>query len=245
MLYAGIAHDGVARSLRRFADEAEGTPHRLFGTAAAFHLWDVLKDAPLPDGWAMGQGLARARAIAFKTGTSYGFRDAWTVGFSNRFTVGVWTGRADGSPRAGIMGRNEAAPLMMKMFDALPSEPERERARPPEALFALNAAQLPPALQRFSPRAVNPGLARETPPPSIAFPPDGATLELAADEPPLLLKSSGGVAPLRWLIDGVPLAIAERDQTEWQPAAEGFVRVTVIDAQGRAATSKVRLKRAM
>src|SRR5690242_21210553 len=61
--------------------------------------YTTLFRSALPDGWAMGQGLARPRTIGFKTGTSYGFRDAWSVGFSNDYTVAVWVGRADGTPR--------------------------------------------------------------------------------------------------------------------------------------------------
>ena len=55
--------------------------------------------ANLPDGWSMGQGIERARDIGFKTGTSYGYRDAWAMGISRHFTVGVWVGRADVSER--------------------------------------------------------------------------------------------------------------------------------------------------
>ena len=70
----------------------------------------------------MGQGIERDRQIGFKTGTSYGYRDAWALGFSQRYTVGIWVGRADGSTRPGHIGRNDAAPLLLKVFDLLPSE---------------------------------------------------------------------------------------------------------------------------
>ena len=246
MLYAGIANEGLARPLLRYADQTPGEPHRMFGPVAAWYLYDVLSGSPLPDGWAMGRGIERSRTVAFKTGTSYGYRDAWTVGWSAHYTVGVWTGRADGSTRPGEMGRNAAAPVMLRIFELLPPEPDAARIRPADAIVASNADQLPPALQRFSPGRMIAGLARSVPPPVIAFPPDGSVVELKPDDPGLVLRADGGALPLRWVVDGTPLPAAEQyAQTQWQPASEGFSRVTVIDAQGRTATSKIRLKREM
>lgn len=245
MLYAGIANGGVARPLLRYADQSPGEPHRLFGPVAAWYLYDVLRGSPLPDGWAMGRGIDRGREVAFKTGTSYGFRDAWTVGWSARYTVGVWSGRADGSTRPGEMGRNAAAPVMLRVFELLPAE--HGGTPPPDGVITVpNAEHLPPALQRFSPRRMVAGLARAVPPPVIAFPPDGAVVELNAADPALILRADGGAKPLRWVIDGTPLPAAPGwGQTEWTPTGEGFSRVTVIDAEGRSATSTIRLKRQM
>jgi len=245
MLYAGIANGGVARPLVRYADQGPGEPHRLFGPVAAWYLYDILRGSPLPDGWAMGRGIDRGREVAFKTGTSYGFRDAWTVGWSARYTVGVWSGRADGSTRPGEMGRNAAAPVMLRVFELLPAE--HGGLPPPEGVIvAPNAEHLPPALQRFSPRRMVAGLARAVPPPVIAFPPDGAVVELNDADPALILRADGGAKPLRWVVDGTPLPAAPGwGQTEWTPTGEGFSRVTVIDAEGRSATSNIRLKRQM
>lgn len=246
MLFAAIANDGIARPLRRYPDETLGEPHRILGPVAAWYLFDVLKGSPLPDGWAMGRGIDRGREVAFKTGTSYGYRDAWTVGWSGRYTVGVWTGRADGSTRPGALGRNAAAPVMLRVFEFLPSEPAGTKPPPADALVVNSAEQLPPSLQRFAPHRVMAGLARKSPPPVIAFPPDGAVVELNEKDPALVLRADGGSRPLRWVIDGTPLpAVDSHAQTEWIPKGEGFSRVTVIDADGRAATSKIRLKRDM
>ena len=83
MLYAGIAEGGTARGLRFVKDAPDKPAHRMFGPVASYYLREVLNGVALPDGWAMGQGLLRKRSIGFKTGTSYGYRDAWAVGFSN------------------------------------------------------------------------------------------------------------------------------------------------------------------
>jgi len=244
-LYAAIANDGVARPPLRYKDQQPGEAHRIFGPVAAWYLYDILRGSPLPDGWAMGRGLDRGREIAFKTGTSYGFRDAWSLGWSGAYTVGVWTGRADGSTRPGELGRNAAAPILLRIFQLLP--PERGgKLPPPDAIRVSNAEALPPALQRFSPYRMVAGLARKVPPPVIAFPPDGAVVELNEKDPALILRADGGARPLRWVVDGTPLPAAPvYGQTEWTPKGEGFTRVTVIDAEGRAATSKIRLKREM
>src|SRR5262249_11135110 len=122
MLYAGLADGGVVMPLRMEEAQPPGPAYRLFGPAADYYLHDILNGVVLPDGWAMGQGLKRQRKIGFKTGTAYGYRDAWAVGFSNDYTVGVWVGRADGAPRPGRLGRNDAAPIMLKVFDLLPAD---------------------------------------------------------------------------------------------------------------------------
>ena len=60
--------------------------------------------------------------IAFKTGTSYGYRDAWAIGFDGKHTIGVWVGRPDGAPVSGLAGRTAAAPML---FDAFARGPRR------------------------------------------------------------------------------------------------------------------------
>jgi penicillin-binding protein 1C len=242
MLYAGIAAGGETRSLRYTVDAATGEPQRLFGRSAAWYLWNTLKNANLPDGWSMGQGIVRSREVAFKTGTSYGFRDAWSMGFSKRYTVGIWVGRADGSTRPGHIGRNEAAPLLLKVFDLLPQE-ERTPSPPPDGAYvAQNAEQLPPALQRFRNNARLVAGLRRVQPPRIQFPPNGAvvSLENPKNPEPLPLKAMGGRAPLHWVINGIPL---DAPDGRWTPDGEGFARITVVDADGRSDTSQIRLKR--
>jgi penicillin-binding protein 1C len=68
-------------------------------------------------GW---RGFATSQRIAWKTGTSYGFRDAWAVGVTPRHAVGVWVGNADGEGRPGLTGYSAAAPILFEMFGLLP-----------------------------------------------------------------------------------------------------------------------------
>ena len=77
----------------------------LIGPAAAWYVGEILADAPLPEGFAALPVALRDRRIAFKTGTSAGYRDAWAAGYSANWTVVVWVGHADGTSRPGQLGR--------------------------------------------------------------------------------------------------------------------------------------------
>jgi penicillin-binding protein 1C len=118
-------------------------------------------------------------------------------------------------------------------------------APPAAALQVANGSDLPPPLKRFREggRELAQGLYLE-PPVHIAFPPDRAELEVAlADDAPVLLKASGGVLPLTWLIDGAPIKSDPRArQVAWQPDGRGFAKLSVIDAKGRVDRVTVRLR---
>jgi len=91
----------------------------LFSPEAAHLITEILTDVrrpDLPESWDLSVG---APGVAWKTGTSYGHRDAWAVGFSQRFTIGVWVGNFDGRPRKGISGSQHAGPLLFDLFRAV------------------------------------------------------------------------------------------------------------------------------
>jgi penicillin-binding protein 1C len=246
MLYAGIAEGGNVKPLRTRVDAADGASHHIFGAVASYYLRDILAGVSLPEGWAMGQGLARKRTIAFKTGTSYGFRDAWSVGFSNDYTVGVWVGRADGAPSAGRIGREAAAPVLLETFELLP--PDKRVAPPPPsgAILVASTDALPPNLRLFTRDATPAQQLQETniPPPSISFPPNGAVVPLPDPKAKVVLfKAEGGREPLTWLVNGEILGSFGRfDPVLYKPSGEGVARVTVVDAAGRSDTSQIRFK---
>ena len=249
MLYAGIAEGGTVRALRTLESAPPGESHRLFGPVAAWYLRDILDGVALPEGWAMGQGLTRKRTLGFKTGTSYGFRDAWSVGFSNDYTVGVWVGRADGAPSAGRIGREAAAPILLRTFELLPDDRRATPPPPPGAILVRATEELPPNLQIFTRASEAAAPVREAtlPPPSIAFPPNGATVLIPAPnsrEKTILFKADGGRAPLTWLVDGKPLGTFDRFQPVlFAPQGEGIAEITVVDAEGRSDSAKIRFKR--
>ncbi len=233
MLYAGLARQGEALALteRRLADVP--MPRRLLDPVAAWYVGNVLLGAPPPDNAPHGR-------IAFKTGTSYGYRDAWAIGFDGRMTVGVWVGRPDGAPVPGLVGRGSAAPILFEAFARSGSAPAALPRAPRGAIFAASN-KLPPPLQRFG--ITGPTEAVEAP--RIMFPPDGARLEIAAaaQPDPVALKISGGRGPLTVLVNGVPTTAASgRGSLFFQPDGPGFVRLTVIDARGASDSVTVRLQ---
>jgi penicillin-binding protein 1C len=248
MLYSGIANAGIANPLRYLQDTPDGAAHKLFGPVAAYYLRQILAGVSLPDGWAMGQGLSRQRTIAFKTGTSYGFRDAWSVGFSNDYTVGVWVGRADGAPRVDTVGREAAAPILLKTFGLLPNDKLPDPAPPTGTILAQSTDALPPGLRIFTRdvQQVPAPVADNVPPPTISFPPNGATVPLPAAnaaEKQIQLKADGGIGPLTWLVNGQLIGSFDRFQPVLvTPPGEGFARVTVVDSQGRSDSSEIRFK---
>ncbi len=195
-LYVSLADHGVAGDLRIVDGAPVKSGSRLISERAAWYVEDILRGSPMPDGWSRGQSVHRQRAIAFKTGTSYGFRDAWAVGYSDRYTVAVWVGRPDGSARADQLGRNVSAPLVFKIFDLLPAEPAVASDPPPDALVVSSAEQLPRAMQRFEPdpHLMTASLATRSAAPQIAYPPNGAVLSLGTDatDRTLLLRATGG-----------------------------------------------------
>jgi len=260
-LYAGLANDGVVVKPRLIADEKDQPSLRLIGAAAAWQVTDALANAPMPDGWA---SLPRSydgrrtgsRQIAFKTGTSYGFRDAWAAGYSGAYTVVVWVGQADGTPRPGAFGRETALPILLKMFDRLPGELATRPQPPADTLLVARNADLPPALRRFQGSAARMTAASAAPtrptagatsapaskPPRILYPPSSAVIDLDADDAIVPLQADGGSGQLRWLIDGKPLPIDRfaKDQT-WRPDGPGVTQITVVDSEGRSASARVRI----
>jgi penicillin-binding protein 1C len=183
--------------------------------------------------------IRRGRRLAFKTGTSYGYRDFWAVGYDHEVTIGVWAGRPDGTPIPGGSGRLTAAPVMFKIADLLGPPRSREDTPPPKGVLLVGQSDLPPRLQRLDPRP----LARaesQTGGLKIVYPPDGALIEWRGEDVPL--EAIGGKPPFRWLVDGKPLALARpRRPFYWQPEGIGFAQLAVIDAEGRSARSTVRL----
>jgi penicillin-binding protein 1C len=191
----------------------------------------VLADAPLPEGFAALPVALRERRIAYKTGTSAGFRDAWGAGYSANWTVVVWVGHADGTPRPGQLGRLAALPVVFKAFSRLPGEDNRATVPPADVLRVASWRDLPPRMRTLGPAAqANSG-------PRISYPPAEAQIELAAHEA-VPLTAAGGDGKLRWLVDGRPL-----EGTKWTPEGAGESRVAVVDDSGRSSAVTVRIVR--
>lgn len=228
-LYGGLANGGSFAPPRVRRDRPPPQPLRLLGPAAAWYVSDVLAEAPLPEGFAALPVPLRERRIAFKTGTAAGYRDAWAAGYSANWTVVVWVGHADGTPRPGQLGRLAALPILFKAFGRLPAEDNRAIRPPADALKVASHRALPPRMRTLAPYAETKGG------PRIAYPPAGARIELAAREP-VPLNAMGGQGRLRWLVDGRPL-----EGTHWIPDGAGTARLAVVDEAGRSTSVTVRI----
>jgi len=231
MLYAALADDGLAKPLTWTEAEAARREHadgvRLVRPEAAQQVVDILRESPPPPGRAPGALVADGAKVAFKTGTSYGFRDAVAAGVAGGYVVVVWTGRPDGGARPGLTGREAALPLLFDVVDVLHPAAEAAHAIAPKGA--------PGGLQVLAGADADPG-------PHIVFPPDGARVEadgLGPGARGLALAARG--EGLRWYVEGRPLATDASGQAVWRPAAPGFYRLEVTDSEGRKAKARVRI----
>ncbi len=240
-LYAGFARGGEAPALVERLDGAAPIigPRRVTDPVAAWYVADSLRGAPPPAN-------SRSGRIAFKTGTSYGFRDALAVGFDRETTIAVWVGRPDNGPTPGLIGRQVAAPILFDAFARLGRDVEV--VRPPRGVLSARVtADLPPPLRHLRKDAPKTMAATETAALKIAFPPDGARVDLGitdgARDARLALKALGGVPPFAWFVNGAPVGEAELRRTSaWKPDGAGFARVTVVDSRGASDAVTVRLE---
>ena len=230
-LYAALAQGGTARPLTWRLGAASDEGQRVLTPVAAWQVGDILAGLAPPPG-------APENRLAYKTGTSYGHRDAWALGFDGAHVVGVWMGRPDGTPVPGAFGADLAAPVLFQAFARLKPALTPLPPAPPETLLAANA-QLPQPLAHFRSRTA--AFAPEAQGPRIGFPPDGSEVELLPEG--LLVRVEGGTAPFTWLANGTPVVTADRAREQVLAAlGRGFVTLSVIDAQGRSARASVRLR---
>ncbi len=239
-LYAGFARGGEAPAMtERLGGAPMIEPRRVTDPVAAWYVDDILRGAPPPANALKGR-------IAFKTGTSYGFRDALAIGFDRGTTIAVWVGRPDNGPTPGLIGREAAAPILFDAFERLGREIEPIR-QPKGVLTAAVTADLPPPLRHLRDDAPKTMAAAEAAALKIAFPPDGALIDLGLNEGardrPLALKALGGAPPFAWFVNGEPVGEADmRRQSAWKPDGAGFARVSVVDAKGASDAVTVRLE---
>jgi penicillin-binding protein 1C len=233
-LYGALARGGVPLALH---DGSMASPRLgaapVLDPLAAFYVTDVLAGVPPPINGTPGR-------IAYKTGTSYGYRDGWAIGYDGGTVIGVWVGRADGSPVPGLSGISAAAPILFESFDRL-GHPLVPLPKPPKGALFAGTADLPGPLQRFR-HPDDSRVARDTGP-EIAFPADGVEVDLglARGAPlPLRIKLRNGSPPFTYLANGAPLGPRSfaRDMA-FVPDGAGFQTLSVIDAAGRTAVVTV------
>ena len=240
-LYAGLANGGKLKTLFNIGGSQPTTAAKtnvgLLPMDATWNVTDILAGTPPPKGF-------KALPIAYKTGTSYGYRDAWSLGYDGRTVLAVWVGRPDNGSVPGITGRSVAAPIL---FDAFTRTGIEFNPLPPAPAGAARIANgdLPVTLQRFRSKS---GVVQQAGVPElgpqIVYPPQGARVELSSrgqgKHVPLVMKLQNGRPPFRWLANGQLFSPASRQRTAtWAPDSNGFSKLTVIDAVGRASSVSI------
>lgn len=236
VLYSALGDGGIAKPLVWDADAlgAQTGGYRLLSADSAAKIVKILQDAPAPAGRMPARLTANAPDIAFKTGTSYGYRDAWAAGVVGDYAIVVWVGRADGAPRPGETGRKAALPLLFEIADRATHHLGDSGA----ATSKLMSERLPNAkgaLARFD------GKAR---PPEILFPPSNAELwagKVDGQAARPFVFAGRGEGDLRWFVDGDPILPDDGGLPSWQPLQSGFYRVSAVDPAGRASSVDIRV----
>jgi len=148
-LYTSLAHGGVYRPLRFVtADSARRDSVRVMSPAATFIIDDILSRVNRPDFPLTWSTTAHLPRIAWKTGTSYGRRDAWSIGYNNRYTVGVWVGNFNGKGAPSLSGATVATPLLFQIFNTIDYDNGQEWFRQPPGVdtrIVCSETGLPPS----------------------------------------------------------------------------------------------------
>ncbi|MBB35797.1 MAG: penicillin-binding protein 1C [Hirschia sp.] len=230
-IYAALGDNGQAAPLRWRQNDPQPEPvARLMSTASSQRILEILRTAPSPAGRMPASLTQDAPQIAFKTGTSYGYRDAWAAGVSRGRAIVVWVGRADGAPRLDATGRKAALPILFEAFD-LADRILGDAGGHNDVHPDMND------MKAFSPLAQ---FGSESVAPQILFPPDGA--EIWADSPDRsFVLAARGRGELTWYADGHRLARNASGEPVWSPRHPGFYKISVVDAQGRQSRANIRL----
>jgi penicillin-binding protein 1C len=225
--YRTLANGGAWSALRLVPGEAP-PPRRVMSPEAAFLVADALADrAGRAPTFGLESPLATRAWSAVKTGTSKDLRDNWCVGFTRRYSVGVWVGNFEGDPMRGVSGVSGAAPAWLAIVDALHAGDAGEAPEPPPGVVAAEISFAPPIepprrewfLAGTETRRVELADAARVAP-RIVSPPDGATIALDPDIPPAsqkVLVAARSSAPGHVLeLDGTPLGPAG-EVHRWSP----------------------------
>ncbi len=241
--YRALANGGEWRPVRFSPDAVAAERVKALDSRAAFVVADILADRGAR---ALTFGLASPLATrswtAVKTGTSKEMRDNWAVGFSDRYTVGVWVGNFSGAPMWDVSGVSGAAPVWQEVMGWLHRATPSRPPVPPEGVVAkrvhFEGEREPARVEYFlagtemeSVTLVGNAAAR----PRIAYPGHGTIVALDPDIPPdrqrIPLQATAAEAALRWVLDGAVLADAAADAL-WAPRP-GRHRLALVDARGR------------
>jgi penicillin-binding protein 1C len=239
--YRALARGGVVTSLRMTDGEDPGERRRVYSEEAQFLVSSILADR---DGRSVTFGLENPLATRFwaavKTGTSKEMRDNWAVGYSRRYTVGVWVGNVTGEPMRDVSGVTGAAPVwlevMMRLHERGPSAPPL----PPPGLVRREVAfagNVEPARREWfleGTEAIPPTAGGAGALPRIVAPVSGTIVALDPDIPPdrqrLPFEARDAGSGHRWVLDGV--VVGDAAELLLWPPQPGRHRLSVTGRDG-------------
>ncbi len=230
-VYTAFATDGQVRPLHVIVGQELAPPLRLLDPGPAWEIRRILRQSPREE--------LPSLPLSWKTGTSYGYRDAWAIGILDATVIAIWVGRPDGTPSPGKFGRNTAAPILFDVAATLPLLHRLSEPPPPHGWVPMTQIPLPETRAYFPPRPI--GKTDLKPKLQIVSPVDGAQVA-ATEGASITLKAFGGRRPLTWLVNGTPIASpSHQRQTIWHSDGPGFTSITAIDADGNVTRSSVEL----
>lgn len=228
-LYVMLANEGQFSELKLMqpnANEKKEQDIFFLSRMAAQQVTSILEEAPPPDGMIPGN-VANGPVIAYKTGTSFGFRDAWAIGYTKEFTVGVWVGKPDGSPSFNQTGRQNAAPLLFKIMRLLPFSKNN----------LTTIIEGPKQTLKFKrEKTSNPFF--------LQFPKDGMVINASQskeDFQSITLLLSGGKQPFYLFVNGKPIQKYDGHSMAWKPTAFGFHELLILDSEGNSSNATIEL----
>lgn len=236
MLYGGLARGGIVKSIHYNICDKDIVGYSLLSERASDQITQILKHEHRGP-----PGFQHPVNIAFKTGTSYGHRDAWALGYSKDFTVGIWIGHPDGSSMGQGTGQSLAVPILEKIFQLLPENHHRNS----KIHQTIKSAQSHLKLRSNKYASSQKEILRVQNLPQLLFPINETTIErekTSQGYKMLPFKVSGGTRPYTWLINGRPGTRSWQHRYDWLPGEPGFYTITVLDAEGKAASSHIELR---
>lgn len=217
-LYAALANDGEYYTVKELKGES-CVKYKLFDSNSARATYDILQNHQ--------RNQVLTHKVSYKTGTSYGYRDALSIGSLGHLTVGVWVGKLDNSPNLFATGETKATPILFKLFSALEVKVKEKSCLP--AIGALSS-MAPMSLKYFN-HFENYGL--KTDELTISYPHNGDRIKKGF-APFVFVQIIGGVPPYELYLDGVKQEYLDKlDINE-----RGFYDLMVLDSSGSIASSQ-------
>jgi len=221
--YRALAHGGVLSPTRLLPAAKRSPAKRVASAAATYLVTDILSDnnaRVLTFG--LDSSLALHGPVAVKTGTSKDLRDNWCIGYSDRYTVGVWVGNASGEPMHDVSGVSGAAPVWRVVMQHLHEAVPAQRAAPPAGVVRYRArfeADLEPSRDELALAGTEPAPGRPTLIAGGAFgirsPRSGSIYALDPDMPPQVQKIVFEGESGTWLLDGK--VVGRGSRISWAP----------------------------